>query len=85
VVGLQNYLGVVGSWVTVVTGAIFVLCVLAFRRGIVGELLAAAARRGKKAPPGAGAAAPAGAPSPPSSSRAPARPTRNARPGPLPS
>ena len=28
VVSLQNYLGVVGSWVTVVTGVIFVLCVL---------------------------------------------------------
>jgi len=39
VVSLQNYLGAVGSWVTVVTGAIFVLCVLAFRRGIVGEIV----------------------------------------------
>jgi branched-chain amino acid transport system permease protein len=30
----------VGSWVTVIMGAIFVVCVLAFRRGIVGELAA---------------------------------------------
>jgi branched-chain amino acid transport system permease protein len=29
-----------GQWVTVITGAIFVVCVLAFRRGIVGELSA---------------------------------------------
>ena len=28
----------VGSWVTVIIGVIFVVCVLAFRRGIVGEL-----------------------------------------------
>jgi branched-chain amino acid transport system permease protein len=38
VVSLQNYLAQLGAWVTVVQGAIFVLCVLAFRRGIVGEL-----------------------------------------------
>jgi branched-chain amino acid transport system permease protein len=38
VVGLQNYAGGLGEWVTVITGAIFVICVLAFRRGIVGEL-----------------------------------------------
>jgi len=30
----------VGSWVTVIIGATFVFCVLLFRRGIVGELLA---------------------------------------------
>ena len=35
------------SWVTVIMGAIFVICVLAFRRGLVGELLAL---RSKKAP-----------------------------------
>jgi branched-chain amino acid transport system permease protein len=40
VVGLQNYLARFGEWVTVITGFIFVLCVLAFRRGIVGELAA---------------------------------------------
>ncbi len=38
VVALQNYLAAAGSWVTVITGATFVACVLLFRRGIVGEL-----------------------------------------------
>ena len=37
VVTLENYLAQLGAWVTVVQGAIFVLCVLTFRRGIVGE------------------------------------------------
>ncbi len=37
VVGLQNYGADLGEWVTVITGSIFVVCVLAFRRGIVGE------------------------------------------------
>jgi branched-chain amino acid transport system permease protein len=40
VVGLQNYAANLGEWVTVITGIIFVICVLAFRRGIVGELAA---------------------------------------------
>jgi branched-chain amino acid transport system permease protein len=36
---LQNALAdKVGSWVTVIMGVIFVVCVLAFRRGIVGEI-----------------------------------------------
>jgi branched-chain amino acid transport system permease protein len=35
---MQNYLAQLGAWVTVVQGAIFVLCVLLFRRGIVGEI-----------------------------------------------
>jgi branched-chain amino acid transport system permease protein len=35
---LENYLAQLGSWVTVTQGVIFVLCVLAFRRGIFGEL-----------------------------------------------
>jgi branched-chain amino acid transport system permease protein len=38
VVALENYLSQLGAWVTVVQGAIFVVCVLTFRRGIVGEL-----------------------------------------------
>ena len=38
IVGLENYLSQFGSWVTVTQGAIFVVCVLAFRRGIVGEI-----------------------------------------------
>jgi branched-chain amino acid transport system permease protein len=40
VVTLNNYLAGFGSWVTIIIGAIFVACVLAFRRGIVGEILA---------------------------------------------
>jgi branched-chain amino acid transport system permease protein len=40
VVALQNYGGDIGEWVTVITGGIFVVCVLAFRRGIVGEIAA---------------------------------------------
>jgi branched-chain amino acid transport system permease protein len=38
VVTLENYLAGFGSWVTVVQGAVFVLCVLAFREGIIGKL-----------------------------------------------
>jgi branched-chain amino acid transport system permease protein len=38
VVSLQNYGANIGEWVTVITGTIFVICVLAFRRGIVGEI-----------------------------------------------
>jgi branched-chain amino acid transport system permease protein len=37
-VALENYLAQLGSWVTVTQGVIFVLCVMAFRRGIFGEL-----------------------------------------------
>ena len=50
VVGLQNYLSDrAGSWTGVIIGVIFVLCVVAFRKGIVGELLAWHKRRAKKA------------------------------------
>jgi branched-chain amino acid transport system permease protein len=38
IVSMENYLAQLGAWVTVVQGVIFVICVLAFRRGIVGEL-----------------------------------------------
>ena len=44
VLTLENYLAAAGSWVTVITGAVFVVCVLAFRRGIVGEVRALVAR-----------------------------------------
>jgi branched-chain amino acid transport system permease protein len=44
VVWLENALSGVGSWVTVITGAVFVACVLAFRRGIVGEVRAVVRR-----------------------------------------
>ncbi len=37
-VTLENYLTTIGQWVFVVQGVIFVVCVLLFRRGIVGEL-----------------------------------------------
>jgi branched-chain amino acid transport system permease protein len=41
IIGLQDLLADrVGSWVTVIIGVIFVLCVVGFRRGFVGELLA---------------------------------------------
>jgi len=44
IVVLQNELAdKVGSWVTVIMGAIFVATVLAFRRGVVGEIAAASA------------------------------------------
>jgi branched-chain amino acid transport system permease protein len=45
IAGLENYLAGFGEWVTIITGAIFVVCVLAFRRGIVGEIAAWWARR----------------------------------------
>jgi len=38
VVSMQNYLAQYGQWVTVIQGAVFVACVLMFRRGIVGEI-----------------------------------------------
>ena len=38
VVAMQNYLAPFGQWVLVIQGVIFVVCVLLFRRGIVGEL-----------------------------------------------
>jgi branched-chain amino acid transport system permease protein len=37
-VAMQNYLAQYGQWVTVIQGAIFVVCVLLFRRGVVGEI-----------------------------------------------
>ena len=38
IVTMQNYLAQLGAWVSVAQGLIFVVCVLAFRRGIVGEI-----------------------------------------------
>lgn len=47
IVSLQTELAdTVGSWVTVIMGVIFVICVLLFRRGIVGELQALIQRAG---------------------------------------
>jgi branched-chain amino acid transport system permease protein len=49
IIGLQNFLADrVGSWVTVIIGVIFVVCVIGFRRGFVGELLAWQRRRSVK-------------------------------------
>jgi branched-chain amino acid transport system permease protein len=39
-VAMENYLAQFGAWVTVTQGVIFIVCVLAFRRGIIGELAA---------------------------------------------
>jgi len=38
VISLENYLAQLGAWVTVVQGLIFVICVLTFRRGVIGEV-----------------------------------------------
>ena len=38
IVAMANYLAQLGAWVTVVQGAVFVVCVLTFRRGVIGEL-----------------------------------------------
>ena len=40
VITMENYLAELGAWVTIAQGAIFVACVLAFRRGILGEIAA---------------------------------------------
>ena len=38
IIAMQQYLAPFGQWVLVIQGVIFVVCVLAFRRGIVGEI-----------------------------------------------
>jgi branched-chain amino acid transport system permease protein len=40
IIAMENYLAPFGQWVLVIQGGVFVICVLAFRRGIVGELAA---------------------------------------------
>ena len=51
IIGLQNMLADrVGEWVTVIIGVIFVVCVVAFRKGFVGELLAWQGRRAHSLP-----------------------------------
>ncbi len=48
IIGLENQLAdKVGSWVTVIMGGMFVVCVLAFRRGIVGEIKAMLQGKGR--------------------------------------
>jgi branched-chain amino acid transport system permease protein len=38
IIAMQQYLAGFGQWVTVIQGSIFVICVLTFRRGVVGEV-----------------------------------------------
>ena len=38
VITMENYLAQLGAWVTISQGVIFVICVLAFRRGVIGEI-----------------------------------------------
>jgi branched-chain amino acid transport system permease protein len=47
IVTIQNYLAGFGPWVLIIQGAIFVVCVLAFRSGIVGEAKRLLPRRSK--------------------------------------
>lgn len=50
IIGLQNFLADrVGAWINVIIGTIFVVCVVAFRRGFIGELNAWVQKRRKKA------------------------------------
>ena len=49
VVTIQNYFASAGSWVTIIQGIIFVVCVLAFRAGIVGVILPFLKKRGIEA------------------------------------
>jgi branched-chain amino acid transport system permease protein len=51
IVGMQNYLATLGEWVLVIQGAIFVACVMLFRRGIVGEVREAWRRRARGSKP----------------------------------
>ena len=47
IIALENYLAEFGFWLTIVQGVVFVVCVLAFRRGIVGEIAARWPKRGR--------------------------------------
>jgi len=52
VVGLQYYLDALGGWVTLITGVIFMFCVMAFRSGIAGAMQTRAAPRSPAASTG---------------------------------
>jgi len=39
IVAMESYFAQFGQWVTVIQGFVFIVCVLAFRRGIVGEIV----------------------------------------------
>jgi branched-chain amino acid transport system permease protein len=38
IIAMQQYLAGFGQWVQVIQGSIFVICVLTFRRGVIGEI-----------------------------------------------
>jgi branched-chain amino acid transport system permease protein len=38
IISMENYFAQLGAWVTIVQGVIFVICVLTFRRGVIGEI-----------------------------------------------
>jgi branched-chain amino acid transport system permease protein len=48
IVTMENYLAQFGSYVTIIQGVIFVVCVLTFRRGIVGEITHLLRHRGRE-------------------------------------
>jgi len=58
IITMQNYLKGLGEWVLVIQGLIFVLTVLIFRRGVVGELWALVGKMGAGKRPGASIPAP---------------------------
>ena len=64
IVSMQNYLATLGEWVMVIQGAIFVACVMLFRRGIVGEVKEAlrGRQRAVTPPPATAPDAPTGKP-----------------------
>jgi branched-chain amino acid transport system permease protein len=39
IVAMESYFAQFGQWVTVIQGFVFIVCVLAFRRGVVGEIV----------------------------------------------
>jgi len=49
IIAMQNYLKGLGEWVLVIQGLIFVITVLVFRRGVVGEIWALMERRDDRA------------------------------------
>ncbi|MEQ1612011.1 MAG: branched-chain amino acid ABC transporter permease [Hyphomicrobiaceae bacterium] len=60
IITMQNYLATLGEWVLVIQGLVFVVTVLLFRRGVVGEIMALATRS-RKPEQSAAAASSAGA------------------------
>lgn len=48
IIAMYNQLATMGTWIDVIIGAIFVACVLVFRRGVVGELARILSLRGRR-------------------------------------